>query len=49
VERSKDKKGDIRKATQEVMDLLESHIRSHPEDWFWLHDRWKSVREIGLD
>lgn len=49
VERSKDKKGDIRKATQEVMDLLEGHIRSYPEDWFWLHDRWKSVREIGLD
>jgi lauroyl/myristoyl acyltransferase len=25
---------------------LEEHIRRYPEEWFWLHDRWKSVRWI---
>ena len=49
VDQTKDKKADIEKATQQVMNLLESHIREYPEDWFWLHDRWKSVRNIGLD
>ncbi|MCR5176191.1 MAG: lysophospholipid acyltransferase family protein [Anaerovibrio sp.] len=49
VERTKDKKKDIEVATQHLMDVLESHIRKYPEDWFWLHDRWKSVRSIGLD
>ena len=28
---------------------IEAHIRKYPEEWFWLHDRWKSVREIGQD
>ena len=49
VEQTKDKKADIAAATQKIMNLLEAHIKKHPEDWFWLHDRWKSVRGIGLD
>ena len=27
--------------TQELNDRLEAHIRQYPEDWFWLHNRWK--------
>ncbi|CBL05295.1 Bacterial lipid A biosynthesis acyltransferase [Megamonas hypermegale ART12/1] len=23
--------------------LVEQHIRDYPEEWFWLHDRWKYV------
>lgn len=49
VERTANKKQDIEKATQQVANVLEEHIRNYPEDWFWLHDRWKSVRNIGLD
>lgn len=45
VEQTKDKKQDIRKATQEIVQRTEAHIRQYPEEWFWLHDRWKSVRE----
>ena len=44
VPHTKDKKADILAATKEVGRVLESHIRAHPEEWFWLHDRWKSVR-----
>ena len=25
--------------------LIEEHVRKYPEQWFWLHDRWKSMRE----
>ena len=27
--------------TQELNDRLEAHICKYPEDWFWLHNRWK--------
>ena len=45
VPRTKDKRADIRAAQQAVNRVLEQHIREHPEEWFWLHDRWKSMRE----
>lgn len=46
VPNTKDKKADILAATKEVGRVLEDHIRAYPEEWFWLHDRWKSVRWI---
>ena len=46
VNRTKDKKADILEATRAVGRVLEEHIRRYPEEWFWLHDRWKSVRWI---
>lgn len=49
VEKTKDRKADLANATQKLNDILEAHIRKYPEDWFWLHDRWKSVRDSGLD
>ena len=45
VEKTRDKKEDIRKMTQKLTKLIEADIRAYPEDWFWLHDRWKSVRD----
>jgi KDO2-lipid IV(A) lauroyltransferase len=27
---------------------LERTVRRHPEQWLWLHDRWKSARQRGL-
>ena len=45
VPRTKDKRTDIRTAGQAVNRILEQHIREHPEEWFWLHDRWKSMHE----
>ena len=47
VARTKDKAADILKAMEEVGRVLEHHIRQYPEEWFWLHDRWKSLREEG--
>jgi KDO2-lipid IV(A) lauroyltransferase len=28
--------------------VLESVIRDYPEQWLWMHDRWKSARRRGL-
>ena len=45
VEHTKNSKEDIKRTTQEINNRIEAHIRKYPEEWFWLHDRWKSVRE----
>ncbi len=45
MEKTRDKKADIRRMTQEINNRIEMHVRRYPEEWFWLHDRWKSIRE----
>jgi len=45
VEQTRDKREDIRRTTQFINDAIEAHVRKFPEEWFWLHDRWKSIRE----
>ena len=40
-ERTKDKSADIYNMMYELTKLLEQHIKQHPAEWFWLHDRWK--------
>ena len=44
VERTSDKHDDIKKMTQLLASLIEAHVRKYPAEWFWLHDRWKSMR-----
>ncbi len=34
-------KSDIRELTVRYTRALEEFIRKHPEEWLWLHDRWK--------
>lgn len=41
VEKTTDKKEDIKRTMIKVVSFVENHIRSHPEEWFWMHDRWK--------
>lgn len=45
VEKTKDKREDVRRMTQQLTKAIEDHVRKYPEEWFWLHDRWKSIRE----
>lgn len=35
--------------TAELNDILSERIRERPEDWFWLHNRWKSTRRLYGD
>lgn len=34
--------------TRAINASLEAAIRRHPEQWLWMHDRWKSARKKGL-
>lgn len=44
VEKTSDKHADIKAMTQRLATLIEEHIKKYPDEWFWLHDRWKSMR-----
>lgn len=36
----------IRYNTQVYNDLIESIVRKYPEQWVWMHERWKTTPEI---
>ena len=40
--RSDDRQQDILAFTAMLNERLEARIREHPEQWFWLHRRWKT-------
>lgn len=40
--------GDETKLTTKLNENLEEVVRRHPEQWLWVHDRWKSARQRGL-
>jgi KDO2-lipid IV(A) lauroyltransferase len=39
---SEDREKDILDVTQRCTQVLESIIREHPDQWLWMHDRWRS-------
>ena len=41
VEKTGNKKEEIQQTTQVLTQCVEQHIRQYPEEWFWLHNRWK--------
>ena len=40
-----DRKRDILENTQLYIAALEVYVREHPQDWLWMHDRWKTLRK----
>lgn len=42
VEKTTDRDEDVRVTTQRLTKIIEDHIRQHPKEWFWLHNRWKT-------
>lgn len=41
VDPNQDKKEAETETVQELIAIIEQKIRSYPEEWFWLHNRWK--------
>ena len=39
----------IREFTQRCTDVLEMHVRRHPELWLWMHRRWREAAGPALD
>jgi KDO2-lipid IV(A) lauroyltransferase len=37
-----DRERDVLAFTQDLNDRLERWVRRHPEQWYWLHRRWKT-------
>jgi lauroyl/myristoyl acyltransferase len=35
--------GSLGEVTQRWLDLLEARIREHPEQWMWMHRRWRGM------
>ena len=46
VEKTNDRTQDILVTTQKLTNIIEEHIRNHPHEWFWLHNRWKNTSSI---
>jgi len=40
-ERTGDTEEDVRRLTARFQRVMEDEIRSRPEDWLWIHRRWK--------
>ncbi|MCX7925512.1 MAG: lysophospholipid acyltransferase family protein [Fimbriimonadales bacterium] len=40
-----DAQADQQRIMQALHDVLEAYVRRYPDQWLWLHDRWKSARK----
>jgi KDO2-lipid IV(A) lauroyltransferase len=38
-----DEQGDLKQNTRKLNQIFEHYIRRYPEQWFWLHRRWKDI------
>lgn len=41
LKRTKDLKADLKVNTQLMVNAIEKAVRAYPEQWFWVHKRWK--------
>jgi KDO2-lipid IV(A) lauroyltransferase len=44
--RTGDEEVDVRENTQRFTSVIEDYVRAHPDQWLWVHKRWKT-RPLG--
>ena len=44
VTKTSDREADIRKMTEELVEVLQGAVQARPAEWFWLHNRWKTKK-----
>lgn len=42
IDRSGDEEHDVRKLTEKFTEVVEDQIRRHPDQWLWIHKRWRT-------
>lgn len=47
-EKGTDRESDVVNTTQVLTKIIEMHIRQHPAEWFWLHNRWKNQPPVDM-
>jgi KDO2-lipid IV(A) lauroyltransferase len=40
--RTSDEQADVRENTQRFTRVIEDYVRAHPDQWLWVHKRWKT-------
>lgn len=45
LQKSGDSEKDIKEATIRFNSVIEKYVRMYPEQWFWVHDRWKIAKQ----
>ncbi len=46
IERTKDFRRDVATLTQHLQDMIEEHVRQYPDQWLWIHKRWKARPDL---
>lgn len=49
MERTGDLRGDLVRNSQRCQDAIEAIVRAHPEQWLWLHRRWKERPRLAAE
>jgi len=42
-----DREADVRENTRRINVAIELAIRAHPDNWLWLHNRWKPLKPVA--
>jgi len=45
---AEDREKSVEAIMTQINKEIEAAVREHPEQWLWMHDRWKTARERGL-